>query len=75
MLSVFGLHISYLDVAASSHHRKVQVLQSVCSCVPNIALWYFVNRQIHEDFGVPVFADDITALTERFDSDLADVYN
>jgi len=29
------------------------------------------NRQVHEDLGVPLFADHIRALTESFDSKLA----
>jgi hypothetical protein len=33
------------------------------------------NRQIHEDFGLPFFADHIRALTESFDSKLADAGN
>ena len=33
------------------------------------------NRQIHEDVGVPLFADHIRALIESFDSKLADVGN
>jgi hypothetical protein len=33
------------------------------------------NRQIHEDLGVPLFADHIRDLTESFDSKLADVGN
>ena len=36
---------------------------------------YLSNRQIHEDLGVPVFADYIRALTENFDSRLADLEN
>jgi len=31
------------------------------------------NRQIHVDLGVPLFADHISALTESFDSKLADM--
>ena len=31
------------------------------------------NKQIHEDLGVPLLADHIRALTESFDSKLADV--
>jgi hypothetical protein len=31
--------------------------------------------QIHEDLGVPLFADHIRALTVSFDSKLADVEN
>ena len=38
-------------------------------------VWYVTNRQIHEDLGVPLFADHIRALTESFDSMLADVGN
>ena len=37
--------------------------------------WYVSNRQIHEDLGVPLFADHIRALTASFDSKLADVGN
>jgi len=37
--------------------------------------WYVSNRQVHEDLGVPLFADHIRAVTERFDSKLADVGN
>ena len=37
------------------------------------APWYVSNRQIHEDLGVPLFADHIRALTASFDSKLADV--
>jgi len=33
------------------------------------------NRQIHEDLGVPLFADHIRALTASFDSKLADLEN
>ena len=35
--------------------------------------WYVNNRQIHEDLGVPLFADHIRALTESFDSKLTNV--
>ena len=37
--------------------------------------WYVSNRQIHEDLGVPMFADHIRALTTSFDSNLSDVWN
>jgi hypothetical protein len=37
--------------------------------------WFVSSRQIHEDLGVPLFADHIRALIERFDSKLADVEN
>jgi hypothetical protein len=37
--------------------------------------WYVSNRQIHDDFGIPFFADHIRALTESFDSKLADAGN
>ena len=36
---------------------------------------YVSNKQIHEDVGVPLFSDHIRALTESFDSKLADVRN
>ena len=37
--------------------------------------WYVSDRQIHEDLGVPLFADHIRAMTESTDSKLADVGN
>ena len=36
---------------------------------------YVSNGQIHEDMGVLLFTEHITALTERFDSKLADFEN
>jgi hypothetical protein len=34
-----------------------------------------LNEHFHEDFGVPFFAEHITAPTESYDSKLADVGN
>ena len=59
--------------AARSHVRRLQVLQSKCLRLATAASWYVSNRQIHEDLGVPLFADHIRALTESFNSKLADV--
>ena len=59
--------------AARSHVRRLQVLQSKCLRLATGAPWYVSNRQIHEDLGVPFFADHIRALTASFDSKLADV--
>jgi hypothetical protein len=61
--------------AARSHIRKMQVLQSKCLRLATAALWYESNRQIHEDLGVPLFADHIRTLTANFYSKLADVGN
>ena len=36
---------------------------------------YVSNRQIHEDLGVPLFADHIRAVIDSFDSELADMGN
>jgi hypothetical protein len=55
--------------------RKLQVLQSKCLRIATVAPWYISNRQIHEDLGVPFFADQIRVLTESFDSNLADAGN
>jgi len=60
--------------AARSHVRRLQVLQSKCLRLATGAAWYVSNRQVHEDLGVPFFAD-IRALTESFYSKLADVGN
>jgi hypothetical protein len=48
--------------AARTHVRKLLVPP-----------WYVSNRQIHEDLGVPLFADHIRALTMSFESKLTDV--
>jgi len=48
----------------------IQVFPPCCG-----APWYVSNRQIHEDLGVPLFADHIRALTASFDSKLSDVEN
>jgi len=61
--------------AARSHIKKLQVLQSKCLRIATSAPWYIVNRQIHDDLGVPYFSEHIRSLTERFDSMLADVVN
>ena len=61
--------------AARSHVRRLQVLQSKCLRLATGAPWYVSKRQIHEDLGVPLFAYQIRALTESFDSKLADVGN
>jgi hypothetical protein len=60
---------------ARSHVRKLQVIQSKCLRIANNAPWYVSNRQIHEDLGIPFFADHIRALTESFYSKLADAEN
>jgi len=49
------------------------VLQSKYLRLDTGARWYVNSRKIHEDLGVPLFADHIRALTESFDSKLADV--
>jgi hypothetical protein len=59
--------------AARTHVRWLQVLQSKRLRFANDAPWYVSNRQIQENLGVPLFADQIRALTESFDSRLADV--
>jgi hypothetical protein len=51
------------------------VLQSKCLRLATGAPWYVSNRQIHEDLGVPLFADHIRAMTASFDSRLADMEN
>ena len=61
--------------ATPTHVRRLQVLQSMCLRLATGAPWYVSNRQIHEDLGVPLFADHIRALTSSFDSKVADVGN
>ena len=62
-----------LRSAARTHARRLQVLQSKyspCYWCPLVR-----NRHIHEDLGVPLFADHIGALTASFDSKFADAGN
>ena len=49
------------------------MLQSKCLRLATGAPWYVSKRQIHEDLGVPLFADHIRAIIASFDSRLADV--
>jgi hypothetical protein len=53
----------------------LHVLQSKCLRIATDAPWCMSSRQIHEDLGVPFFADQIRALTGSFDSKLADAGN
>jgi hypothetical protein len=64
--------MSDLWSAARNRVQKQQVLQSRCLRITINAPWYASNRQIHEDLGTPSFADHISAMTESFDSKLAD---
>ena len=64
-----------LRSAARTHVRRLQVLQSKCLRLVTGAPWYLSIRQIHENLGVPFFADHIKVLTANFDSRLADVGN
>jgi len=61
--------------AVRIHVRRLHVLQSTCLRLATGAPWYVSNRQVHEDMGVPLFADHIRALIASFDSKLADVGN
>jgi hypothetical protein len=60
---------------AQTHVPKLQVLQSKCLRITTDAPWYVSNRQIHDDLGIPFFADHIRALTESFVWKLADAGN
>jgi hypothetical protein len=65
--------IPYADEITSTdrtHVQKMHVLQSKGLRIANNAPWYVSNRQIHENSGIPFFA-----VTESFDSKLADAVN
>jgi hypothetical protein len=61
--------------AARTHVRRLEALQSKCLSLVTGAHLFVSNRQIHEDLGVRLFADQIRALTASFNSKLADVGN
>jgi hypothetical protein len=67
--------MSDLEVRRPQPHPKLQVLQCNCLRIANNATWYVSNRQIHEDLGIPFFADHIRALTEGFNTTLTDAGN
>jgi len=64
-----------LRSAVRSHVRRLLVLQSNCLRCATSAPCYVSNRQIHEDLGVPLFADHIRDLTANFVSKLPDAGN
>jgi len=51
------------------------VLQFKCLRLATGAPWYVSSRRIHEHLSVPLLADHFRALTESFDSKLANVGN
>lgn len=59
--------------AARSHFRKLRVPQSKYLRIATGAPWYIGNRQIHDDMGVPFFADHFRSLTKRFGTKLVGV--
>ena len=61
--------------AARSQFRDLKVLQSKCLRIASGAPWYISKWLIYEDLEVLFFADYIRALTESFDSKLADAEN
>ena len=61
--------------SARTHVGRLQVVQSKCLRLATGAPWNVSNRQIHEDLGVPFFADHFRVFTASFDSMLADVGN
>jgi hypothetical protein len=62
-----------LRTAAPTHVRRLHVLQSKCLRLATGSHWYVTSRQNNEDLGVPLFADQIRAVTASFDSKLTDV--
>jgi hypothetical protein len=61
--------------AAHAHINKLQILQSNYLRIATNAPWYVGNKQIHEDLVIPFFADNMRAMTDSFNSKLADVGN
>ena len=51
---------------ACSHLRKLQVIQSKCLSIVTGAPWYISNVQVHEDLGVPFFAEHIRIPNREF---------
>ena len=70
-----GLRLPRLEDCCKHHVGKLQVLQSKCLRLVTGAPWYLNNRQINEYLGLSLLADHLRALTESFDSKLADAGN
>ena len=69
-LCVPRVEVHYTHPCPEAAGVTIQV-SSPCYWCP----WYVSNRLIHEDLGIPLFADHIRALNAIFDSKLADVGN
>jgi hypothetical protein len=52
--------------ACLAWRSAARLLQSKCLRLATGAPWYVSNRQIHEDLGIPLFADPIRALAASF---------
>ena len=61
--------------AGRSHVRSYRCYNPSVFASLLVPHWNVSNRHIHEDLGVSLFADHIRALTDSFDSKLADVRN
>ena len=70
-----GLCVPRMEVRCSLPYPEVTGVTIQVSPPVARAHLYVSNGQIHEDLGVPRFADHIRSLTESFDSNLADVGN
>jgi hypothetical protein len=51
---------------AHTHINKLKVLQYKCLRIATNVPWYASDKLIHEDLGIPFFADHIRALIESF---------
>jgi hypothetical protein len=60
---------------AHTHINRLKLLQSKCLRIATNVPWYVGNKQIHEDLEIPFFPVHIRALTESFDSKLANAGN
>jgi hypothetical protein len=58
--------------AAHSYVREPHLLQSKCLRIAANAPCDVSNRKLYDDLGIQSFADHIRALTQSFDSKLAD---
>jgi hypothetical protein len=57
-----GLRLPHREIAARTHVEKLRVSPSKCLRLATGALLYIGNRQIHDDLGVPFFADHVRDL-------------
>jgi hypothetical protein len=71
----FDIHNAHLQGKIHEKSKYILYKQKYPPLAQDMLVSKVRNRHIHEDLGIPLFADHIRILTASFDSKLADVGN